>query len=122
MPVLIVYGMSAETSGYGKLINNLQSATANVLGDIHPDDVSVFFPDDIVEVNLGDELICIIDGLFRKPERTTILRRRLASAIVSVLRRFASEHIPQCGKIEAIISRFNQDTDGFAVWEREKKS
>jgi hypothetical protein len=117
MPVLIVYGMSSDASGYGKLINNLQSVTANALRDIHPYDVSVFFPVDIVEAGLGEELICIIEGLFEKPERTAEVRKELARAILKVLYRFSEDCLPDCIKIEVIVKRFNQDVDGFAVWD-----
>ncbi|MCX6721490.1 MAG: hypothetical protein NT026_02740 [Candidatus Staskawiczbacteria bacterium] len=119
MPVLKVYGMpsSFAQETLGDLIDSLQIASGSVLG-LSTGEISVFFPADLVQRGLGEELVCFVDGLFEKPERTRSLRRTLASAIVSKLSMFVLEYLPQCGKVEAIINRFNQDADGFAVWER----
>jgi len=119
MPVLKVYGMpsSFAQETLGDLIDSLRIASGSVLG-LSTGEISVFFPVDLVQSGLGEELICFVDGLFERPERTWSLRRTLASAIVSKLCSFAMTYLPQCSKVEAIVNRFNQDADGFAVWER----
>jgi len=79
-------------------------------------EVSVFFPVDLVNRGLGEELICIVEGLSSKPERTITVRRELAFSLASELARFAGSHLPQCNKVEVIVTRFDQDADGFATF------
>jgi len=118
MPVLTVKGMPSDVK-MGGLLCSLQSSAGCILR-IPGNDVSVFFPADLVQEGLGEELVCVVDGLFEKPERTPELREIMASAIKSTLVAFATEHLSQCCKVEVIVNRFNQDVDGFAVWERPK--
>jgi len=119
MPVLIVYGMPANV-GLDGLLFSMKNTVAVVL-HIAPDEVSVFFPTDLVKEGLGEELICLVEGLFKKPERTLEIRRLMAESIRQILVGFARDCLPQCKKVEVIVSRFDQDVDGFAVWERNKK-
>jgi len=116
MPVLIVYGMpNGEQRDLEKLIDWLQRAVGSSLM-LAPSEVSVFFPVDIVQRGLGEELVCIIEGLFERSERTPNVRQALSEIIRDELRTFARKYLPQCVKIEVMISRFNQNADGFAVW------
>ena len=116
MPALIVYGMPeiANPKALELLIGELQTDVGEVL-EIAGTEVSVFFPIDRVKAGLGEELVCVVEGMFSARRRTTAVRNRVAEAIVSSLGYFAKEHIPQCRKVEAIPNRFDQDNDGFAV-------
>lgn len=127
MPVLTIYGMPSEIAlGPSAtevilecLMARLQDAAAREL-NLRSSEVSVFLPADLVQTGLGEELVCIVGGLFNKPEWTSEVREKLAVAVVLVLGDFARRYLSQCGKVEAIVNPFNQDTDGFAVWERPK--
>ena len=116
MPVLRVMGMpmDVDQANLERLLGSLQKAICPHLG-ICPSEVSVFFPADLVSRGLGEELICVVEGLFDKPERAVAVRQRLASSLASELARFAGNHLPQCNKVEVIVNRFDQDTDGFAT-------
>jgi hypothetical protein len=117
MPVLIVYGMPKSISPGGaasemvfeELLDGLRHAIASSL-IISTSRVSIFFPTDIIQHGLGEELIFEIKAL-RAEKDAQITRRSLASAIVSKLSIFALEHLPQCQKVE--------DIDSFAIWERQ---
>jgi hypothetical protein len=122
MPVLVVYGMPNGIDPYlsSDLINKLQLAASGAL-QLSANEVSVFFPLDLVQEGLGQELVCLVEGLFVKPERTAEVRQRLFDAIADELDRFAQQHIPQCTKIEVIPSNYDQRRDGFALREWAKK-
>lgn len=128
MPILTVCGMpnippggAATEKVLTDLILNLQDVVASVL-NIEPNEVTVFFPSDLVKSGLGEELICFVDNLFEKPERTTDLRRALSMKVCIRLNLFALQWIPQCQKVEVIVRRFNQDLDGFAVLDVQKSA
>ena len=122
MPVLIVYGMPHIPPGGAAtdqilegLVDDLQKVAAQVL-NLHKEEISVFLPRDLVNSGLGKELVCMVEGLFEKPERTIEVRQQLAESIKSALYYFAQEYLPSCPKIEVLVKRFNQDVDGFAVY------
>ncbi len=121
MPVFTVNGIPDSTDRVllDSLIGLIQRAAAKPLA-LQPGDVSVFFPTDLVQMGLGEELVCLVDGLFVKPERTTEVRQRVFDAVKDVLRGFAERHLSKCKKVEVIPSCFDQNRDGFAVWERQK--
>jgi hypothetical protein len=78
------------------------------------DEVSVFFPVDCVEYDLGTEFVCFVEGLFVKPERTPEVRQKLADSIREVLVSFARECVPTCQMVEVLVKQFNPEKDGFA--------
>jgi len=121
MPVLIVRGIPSAVES--DRLNNLAYELASITGiclTIDPEGVSVFFPSDLLQRGLGEELVCIVDGLFENPDRTNSVRQRLAEAIARALRAFAQDCLPKCEKVEAILNRFNQSCDGFAVFDPRK--
>ena len=117
MPVLKVYGIPSSIS-QGRLeilIGQLQSVTGSAL-NLPQSEVTVFFPADLCQQGLGEELVCFIDGLFEKPDRTSEVRRRLAQAIWEALANFVVfNFLSKCGKVEVIPTRFDQNKDGFAT-------
>jgi hypothetical protein len=127
MPTLIVYGMPESTEEVNwleaflpELVDDLRSSVGKVL-EISDTEVSVFFPCDRMSSGLGEELICIVEGVFEKQERTSEVRKRMAEVISDVLGIFAVRRIPNCKKVEATINRFNQEIDGFAVRDLENR-
>ena len=118
MPVLTVKGMP---DAVGKEpLNNLAYGLSSLAGNclsLYPEEVSVFFPADLLQRGLGEELICIIDGLFEKPQWTTRVRQELAKTILKTLYEFSQKNLLACNKVEVIVKRFNQDVDGSAVWD-----
>jgi len=122
MPVLTVLGMPADmTKRLSKLRHDLQSSVADHLNLASLDEVSVFFPVDLDRSRLGKELICLVDGTFVKPERTPEVLKHTFVWIRNILFSFAVRYLSQCGKVEVIPSRYDQNIDGCYVWERGKK-
>ncbi len=118
MPVLTVKGLpdAVENDKLNDLAYELSLLVGSCL-NLDPEEVSVFFPSDLLQRGLGEELICFIDGLFEKPDRTTEVRQSLAKTILKALYDFSYKFLPVCNKVEVIVRRFNQNTDGFAVWD-----
>lgn len=115
MPVLIIYGMPSdgiEERHLSRLIQDLQNHTASVLG-IPVQSVSVFIPKDCASQGIGEELICFVEGLFKKPERTREVRAKLAAAIKLALEGFADALVPMCKLVEVFVKQFDPDKDCF---------
>lgn len=119
MPILVVYGMpNLDDVAQVQLIDELRRETANIRQlNLSVDDVSVFFNLDRVDFELGTELICFVEGLFVKPERTIEVRNQLADSIKNVLVQFAIDCVPYCQKVEVLVKKFDPEKDGFAVYE-----
>lgn len=121
MPVITVRGMpSAVADKLVPLMEKLQVVVSKVLCT-GTRSVSVFFPQDLVQVGLGEELVCSIDGMFSAEHRTTTLRNDVAKTTMLTLSLFAEGNLPQCKRVEVFITRFNQDTDGFAMCDPHEK-
>ncbi len=116
MCLLEIKGMPAVDEGIlEQLIGDLQEGVASIRElNLLPSQVTVTMPVDRVQKGLGEELICLVFGLFDKPERTFDVRVRLAKHIYFILARFARGVLPQCGKVEVFPSRFNPDKEGYA--------
>jgi len=117
MPVLIVYGIPAEIDRetLDLLASELQIEVSLPLC-IQGNEVSVFFPAEVAQWRAGGELVCIIEGLFEKPERTPFVRQKVAKAALMPLLRLVSNRLrSKCKKVEVIVKRFDQYKDGFAV-------
>ncbi len=121
MPVLVIYGMpsSVKQEHLERVVSKLQVEVAASL-ELEPSEVSVFMPADLMQKGLGEELICIVQGLFERPERTNEVRWRMAAVIRECLYLFVHDHsfgtpLENCRKVEVIVNRFHQDVDGFAM-------
>jgi len=111
MPHLFSPGGVASDQVFHALLHSLQVATANSLG-INTDDVSVFFPADLVRSGLGEELVCFVEGVWEKPFD---VRKNMAGAIVRVFRDFAAIYLLHCKKVEVLVRHFSQDLDVFVA-------
>lgn len=119
MPVVIVYGIPEGTPGLEKLIEGIKHEVRSIKElEIDESQVSVFFPSDLVQTGLGEEIIIFVKGLFEKPERTPEVRQKLAVQIRDNVKGFAELYlIGICTVIctvEVFVESFNPDTNGFA--------
>lgn len=115
MPILTVKGMPTQTPQLELLLFRLADAAAGIKElALTRNQVSVFFPLDMVREGIGEELIAFVDGLFKKPERTPEVLKRLAESIRDVLADFAQRHVPQCRLIEVLVHSFDPTVEGFA--------
>lgn len=102
MPVLIVYGIPTETNKETLEIFSefMRKRTADIeeLG-ITKEQVSIFFPSDLMSQGLGEEIIIFVDGLMEKPERTEKVKRQLVLNLVDE----AHQSFPRATLVECII-------------------
>jgi len=111
MPVIIVYGVPDQYS-HEKLKEFLKKLQ-NVVKDypklqLSPDQVSVFFPRDILQKGLGEEIIIFVEGFFNYEFRTIDIR----NAYVKSLGKIAKDYFPGA-LVESFIKPFNDTSDGF---------
>ena len=102
MPVLIVYGIPTETDKetleiFSELMRQ-RTADIEELG-IEKEQVSIFFPQDLMAQGLGEEIIVFVDGLTEKPERTEQVKRKLVLNLVDE----AHQSFPKATLVECII-------------------
>ena len=106
MPIVMVWGLPADTNE-----QRLQSITAEFIDDfcgikelgLSRDQVTCFFPSDIMMAGLGEEIIIFVEGLFAKPERTEEVRDRLAEALGTTAQGF----FPSAHTIEVLVRPFD---------------
>lgn len=80
---------------------------------LNKEDITVRFPRDMMDDELGAEVIAEVVGLFEKPERTDEVRNRLARDIGAILQ----ARFPEA-KIECLVYPFNP-AQGF--WSSDMK-
>lgn len=102
MPILIVYGIPTETDQetleiFSELMRQ-RTAGIEELG-IKKEQVSIFFPSDLMAQGLGEEVIVFIDGLTEKPERTEKVKRQLVLNLVDEVH----QSFPKATLVECII-------------------
>lgn len=115
MPVMVVYGIpDSKLSKWGypleKFWEELRSAVLDTPElELTKDQVSVFFPRDMIQKGLGEEIIIFVDGFFEKPKRTAEVRKRYADN----LRDIAKEYFPDA-LVEVFVRPFNSES-GFST-------
>lgn len=115
MPILIVYGMPKSTIGLKNLIKCLQESVSSVTElYLEENQITVLFPPDLVDEGLGEELICIVEGLIKKRNRTPEVLKQLAEKIRETLKIFSIPNIPNCTLVEVFVKKFDPEKDGFA--------
>jgi hypothetical protein len=89
-------------------------ATVQPLG-LTKEQVTVFFPTDLMQIRLGEEIVVEVVGLFEKPECTHEVRQELAELVADVVRlTLASEtEIPHLRRIEVLVHAFDQHVGGY---------
>ena len=112
MPVITVQGIPHNIfkRRLTKFCDELIDSTSQIEElNLTKNDVSCFFPVDLLIKGLGEEIIITVDGLFSKPERTSEARSKLAKSLANC----GKKHFPKA-KIECFIHPFNPE-DGFHV-------
>ena len=121
MPILKIYGIPIEMSGgLDELVIMLKKRISSIkeLG-LNEDQISCFFPSDLLEEGLGEEIIAFVDGLFKKPERTKEVQDNLAEMVVATLYEFSKKAINfgstvHVQLIECIVKPFDEQKHGIA--------
>ncbi len=89
MPVITVFGLPADTNEqalqelYTDCVDNICGVNELKLSD---QQITFFFPVDMMMFGLGKEIVVFVDGLFVKPERTDEVLARLAHALGATVR------------------------------------
>lgn len=112
MPVIIAYGIPSQTKLHDleKFCNALIQRTAAVEElELTEKEVSCFFPRDLMDTGLGEEIIIFVEGLFETPQRTEEVRNRLADRLAECGKKF----FPEADVCECFIKPFNPKL-GFA--------
>lgn len=120
MLVLRIYGMplippggATHTNALLGLTNKLRIATSRVL-KILPKEVLVFYPADMLDEGLGEELVCFVDRLFDEPDQSSAFDHELLSAIVDEVVKFSCRYLPNC----SIVVVNDKKSGTSAIWER----
>ncbi|MFC1721283.1 hypothetical protein ACFL0Z_00010 [Patescibacteria group bacterium] len=112
MPILYVNGIPPWLNTQYELealIDDLQEGVASVKElNLEQDQVTVFLLPDLCCKGLGEEIICMVEGLFNKPERTKDVRNALANTLLAVLMR----HFLETNLVEVFVKKFHGD-DGY---------
>ncbi|MDD5547899.1 MAG: hypothetical protein PHN74_03365 [Candidatus Pacebacteria bacterium] len=111
MPIVFVYGVPSneEPRALKNLLGDIQETVAGVQElRLKKEDVIVFFPKDLVEEGLGEEIIIFVKGLYEKPERTDGVLKNLAKVLGKKVKEF---HYPN-SLVEVLVESMNP----FRVW------
>jgi len=81
MPVVKVYGFPGTFQRELIMISEqIEEVICHFL-KLKSNEVSIFFPTDLLQARLREEIIVFVDGLFEKKERTDLLRKVVAREI-----------------------------------------
>jgi hypothetical protein len=113
MPIVTVSGIPAETPNLQELRAAIRRAIANVeeLG-LTEKQVTVFFPTDLLPSDTC-ELVAIVCGLFKRPERTQKVRQRVANTVGYEIRNFAMRNAIPYLLIEVLLTPPFIQENGF---------
>lgn len=111
MPIILILGMPDYRVAIPDWEERLESLTTDVqravaalpVFEIPEDEVFVYYPQDLMRRGLGEELIAMVAGLFKRPERTPEVLKTLTDAIADQLQAFAARNLTGCGDAEAFI-------------------
>lgn len=116
MPVITIHLIPPGTNqaALKQLVLDLQQVIVG-MPELHltENDLTVCMPADILAWGVGVDMPVLIDGLFKKDERTPEVLERLWEGIGTVVATFARQYVPQCTKVEVIPSDYDQNRDGF---------
>jgi len=107
MPIIFVYGLplTVKQPELEKFCDELREETCSVPElKLVKDQVSAFFPPDLMNTGLGEEIIMFVEGLFDKPEeRTEDVRKTLAEKLAACGRKF----FPDANLVECFVKPFD---------------
>jgi len=129
MPHVIVHGIppGIDPTALENLWNAIRTSVA-AIGElaIEKDQVTVWFPPDLLITGLGEELLITVEGLHKKhpeegkPGRTPAVQNMIANAILDSVQHTLLDHahLPDCAKVEIYVKKFDTDKDGYASWQK----
>ncbi len=115
MPILTVQGIPANIGieELKKLWFALRSVVASIPElKLTSEQVTVFFPPDLLQEGLGEEIIITVTGLFVRPERTEEIRNILAKKLALIAKLYFPDAMVEC-----LIIPFDP-SQGFATFPR----
>lgn len=100
MPIVNVTGIPNDTrwETLVKIKEEIKHTVASIpeLG-LEKKHVTVLFPPDLLQENLGKEIIIMVVGLFDKPTRTDKVRKRLADNLMRIVKlKYFNNSLVEC--------------------------
>lgn len=112
MPVVTVYGIPEETIGLIDLMKEIQVTVSSISElQLTSDQITVFFPKDLVTEGLGDEIIVDVQKLTDKLERTEKVLNNLAEKLANMV--INKVRIPNLIFVEVFVQCFGSNKTGF---------
>ena len=99
MPVILVYGIPGkfDQTLLRMFWDELRKTTASIEElKLTEEQVSAFFPADLLQEGLGEEIIFFVFGLLAKPERTSEVRNNLAQKLAATAKVYFPEAMTEC--------------------------
>lgn len=113
MPVIFVYGVSEKHAnpnwqvgpeGLSGLRQNIKKQVSSIAElRLTEERITVFFPTDVLQEGLGEEIIIIVKGLDRHPDRTWRVRDHMAEVLVECCEKCFVSTLESPKLIECII-------------------
>lgn len=95
MPVIVVYGVPSDTarSILRSMVTDYQITLSQIPElNISGNDVSVFFPADLILESRDEQILIFVKGLYEKPERTESVIAKIAEALGKLTKQFYFSH------------------------------
>jgi len=100
MPIVTAMGIPKKTAN--KKLVDLKKEIKHIVASIpelklEEKDVTVLFPPDLLQEDLGKEIILTVIGLFDKPTRTDKVRKRLADNLMRIVKlKYFNNSLVEC--------------------------
>lgn len=120
MPILIIYGVETLSAESKANFARDQLGLCKRIGEVMqvaPSHVTIFTPNNIV-VPLRTEIVVWVEGIFKKPGRTREIRQILAETIRDWFVGILPISCNEFPFIEVFVREFDQDTSGYAHYQR----
>lgn len=111
MPIIFVSGIPNEypTEKLEEFWKELREAVkSNPDLKLRPDQVSIFFPTDMLQKGLGDEIIIFVQGLFDYAFRTIPVMNEYAEALGKITKFYFPDSLVEC-----FVHSFRNTEQGF---------
>lgn len=123
MPIVTIKGIPKafhDTPMYRNGVRAIREGVVSIRElELKTDDVSIFVQSDMPEGGFGEEIIVEVSRLFRKKNRTKVVRQKLADKIAAVVTDSMMRFLENCQRVEVFIDRpFDPEKDGFATNKR----
>jgi len=116
MPILLIYGIPEKVSQASLVTISkdlIEVITSFKELNLKEEDIKVFFPADKMKRARGEKIVIFVRGLFKKPERTQIVKEKLALSLVGKMATKSLAEFSASIKAECFIEPFDPEK-GFA--------